>query len=75
MLHADVMEGKVDHHGQFFNVKVMFPHTSQIPVLISTLGKESISTGWRKSLMEHFHLMLSSSVFESRTAIPTLHTG
>ena len=34
-------EGNVDHHGHFFNVVVTFPRTSQIPLLISALGKKA----------------------------------
>ena len=38
VLHTALWDGKVDHHGKFFNVKLTLPHTAQIPVLISTLG-------------------------------------
>ena len=38
VLRTELREGKVDHHGKFFNVKVSISHTAQIPVLISTLG-------------------------------------
>src|SRR5918994_3314889 len=38
VLRRELREGKVDHHGKFFNVKVSISHTAQIPVLISTLG-------------------------------------
>jgi F420-dependent oxidoreductase-like protein len=38
VLRTALWEGKVDHHGKFFNVKVSMSHTAQIPVLISTLG-------------------------------------
>ena len=41
VLRAALWEGKVDHHGQFFNVVVTFPRTAQIPLLISTLGKKA----------------------------------
>ncbi|MFL6471650.1 MAG: LLM class flavin-dependent oxidoreductase [Nitrososphaeraceae archaeon] len=40
VLRAAIWEGKVDHHGHFYNVVVTLPRTSQIPVLISTLGKK-----------------------------------
>ena len=40
VLRAALWEGKVDHHGHFYNVVVTLPRTSQIPVLISTLGKK-----------------------------------
>jgi F420-dependent oxidoreductase-like protein len=41
VLRAALWEGKVDHHGQFFNVIVALPRTTQTPVLISTLGKKA----------------------------------
>src|SRR5215213_413372 len=41
VLAAALWEGKVYHHGQFFNVVVTLPRTTQTPVLISTLGKKA----------------------------------
>ena len=41
VLHSILWDGKVDHHGEFFNVVIEFPRTAQIPVLISTLGKKA----------------------------------
>jgi alkanesulfonate monooxygenase SsuD/methylene tetrahydromethanopterin reductase-like flavin-dependent oxidoreductase (luciferase family) len=41
VLRAALWEGKVDHRGQFFNVVVTLPRTTQTPVLISTLGKKA----------------------------------
>jgi alkanesulfonate monooxygenase SsuD/methylene tetrahydromethanopterin reductase-like flavin-dependent oxidoreductase (luciferase family) len=41
VLHSILWDGKVDHHGEFFNVIVEFPRTAQIPVLVSTLGKKA----------------------------------
>jgi F420-dependent oxidoreductase-like protein len=41
VLRAALWEGSVDYHGRFFNVKVTFPRTAQIPVLISTLRKKA----------------------------------
>lgn len=41
VLRAALWEGKVDHHGQFFNVVITLPRTTQTPVLISTLGKKA----------------------------------
>jgi len=41
VLRNALWEGRVDHHGHFFNVKVMLPRKAQIPVLISTLGKKA----------------------------------
>ena len=39
VLRAALWQGKVDHHGHFYNVIATLPRTSQIPILISTLGK------------------------------------
>jgi alkanesulfonate monooxygenase SsuD/methylene tetrahydromethanopterin reductase-like flavin-dependent oxidoreductase (luciferase family) len=41
VLRAALWEGKVDHHGHFFNVIVTLSRTTQTPVLISTLGKKA----------------------------------
>ena len=41
VLHSILRDGKVDHHGEFFNIVIEFPRTAQIPVLISTLGKKA----------------------------------
>jgi alkanesulfonate monooxygenase SsuD/methylene tetrahydromethanopterin reductase-like flavin-dependent oxidoreductase (luciferase family) len=41
VLRAALWDGKVDHHGHFFNVLVTLPRTSQIPILISTLRKSA----------------------------------
>ena len=41
VLHSIFMDGKVNHHGEFFNIVIEFPRTAQIPVLISTLGKKA----------------------------------
>ena len=32
-------DGKVNHHGEFYNIEATFPRTAQIPIFISTLGK------------------------------------
>ena len=41
VLHAALWEGRVDHHGKFYNVVATLPRTSQTPVLISTLGEKA----------------------------------
>lgn len=41
VLRAALWEGKVDHHGQFYNVAVNLPRASQFPVLVSTLGEKA----------------------------------
>jgi F420-dependent oxidoreductase-like protein len=37
ILHAALWEGKVDHHGRFFNVVATLPRKAEIPILISAL--------------------------------------
>ena len=39
VIRTALWDGKVDHHGEFFNVVTTMPRTAQIPLLISTLGK------------------------------------
>jgi alkanesulfonate monooxygenase SsuD/methylene tetrahydromethanopterin reductase-like flavin-dependent oxidoreductase (luciferase family) len=41
ILRTVLWEGKIDHHGKFFNVKLSLPRKAQIPILISTLGKKA----------------------------------
>jgi len=41
VLRAALWEGKVDHHGHFFNVVVTMPRTAPVQLLISTLGKKA----------------------------------
>lgn len=42
VLRAALWVGKVNHHhGHFYNVEAMFPRTAQIPIFISTLGKNA----------------------------------
>ena len=41
VLRAALWEGKVDHHGQFYNVAATLPRTSQVPVLVSALGEKA----------------------------------
>jgi F420-dependent oxidoreductase-like protein len=41
VLRTVLWEGKVDHRGKFFNVKLSLPHKAQIPILISTLGMKA----------------------------------
>ena len=41
VLHSILRDGKIDHHGKFFDIVIEFPRTAQIPVLISTLGKKA----------------------------------
>jgi alkanesulfonate monooxygenase SsuD/methylene tetrahydromethanopterin reductase-like flavin-dependent oxidoreductase (luciferase family) len=41
VLRAILWEGKVNHHGEFFNVEVTSPSTPRLPILISTLGEKA----------------------------------
>jgi len=41
VLRAALWEGKVNHHGHFFNVAAIMSRTAKIPLLISTLGKKA----------------------------------
>ena len=73
MLRAALWEGKVDHHEHFFNVIVTLPRTTQIPVLISTVGKKAfqlageIADGALSSMCPVSYLL--------HTGIPALRTA
>jgi alkanesulfonate monooxygenase SsuD/methylene tetrahydromethanopterin reductase-like flavin-dependent oxidoreductase (luciferase family) len=41
VLRGLLWEGKVNYHGEFFNVEVISPSTPRIPILISTLGEKA----------------------------------
>jgi F420-dependent oxidoreductase-like protein len=41
VLRAILWEGKVNYHGEFFNVEVTSSSTPRIPILISTLGEKA----------------------------------
>ncbi|HJR49333.1 MAG TPA: LLM class flavin-dependent oxidoreductase [Nitrososphaeraceae archaeon] len=41
VLRSILWDGRVDHHGEFFNIVIEFLTTAQIPVLISTLRKRA----------------------------------
>jgi alkanesulfonate monooxygenase SsuD/methylene tetrahydromethanopterin reductase-like flavin-dependent oxidoreductase (luciferase family) len=41
VLRAALWEGKVEHHGQFYNVVATLPRRSRIPVLVSALGEKA----------------------------------
>ena len=69
VLRTVLWEGKVDHHGQFFNVKVTFPSTSQIPVLISTLGKKAFQLAGE--IADGALSFMCPVPYLIRTAIPT----
>jgi F420-dependent oxidoreductase-like protein len=41
VLRAALWDGKVSHHGEFFNIEAVFPATPQIPIFMSALGKKA----------------------------------
>jgi alkanesulfonate monooxygenase SsuD/methylene tetrahydromethanopterin reductase-like flavin-dependent oxidoreductase (luciferase family) len=41
VVRAVLWDGKVDRHGEFYNVEATFPRTAQVPIFISTLGKNA----------------------------------
>ena len=73
VLRAILWEGKVNHHGEFFNVVVTLPNTPRIPILISTLGEKAfrlageIADGALSWLCPFSYLL--------RTGLPALRTG
>jgi len=40
-LRAVLWEGKVNHHGEFFNVVVTSPNAARLPILVSALGEKA----------------------------------
>jgi F420-dependent oxidoreductase-like protein len=73
VLRAALWEGKVDHHGHFYNVVVTFPRTSQIPVLVSTLGKKAFQLAGE--IADGALSWMCPVPYLLRTGIPTLRTA
>jgi F420-dependent oxidoreductase-like protein len=73
VLHAALWEGKVDHHGQFFNVVVTLPRTTQTPVLISTLGKKAFQLAGE--IADGALSWVCPVPYLLNTGIPTLRTA
>jgi F420-dependent oxidoreductase-like protein len=73
VLRAALWEGKVDHHGQFYNVVVTLPRTSQVPVLISTLGEKAFQLAGEVS--DGALSWVCPVQYLLRTGIPTLRTS
>jgi alkanesulfonate monooxygenase SsuD/methylene tetrahydromethanopterin reductase-like flavin-dependent oxidoreductase (luciferase family) len=73
VLRAVLWDGKVDHHGEFFNVVVTLPSPPRIPILISTLGEKAfqlageVADGALSWLCPVSYLM--------RTGLPALRRG
>jgi len=73
VLRAALWEAKVDHHGHFYNAIVTFPRTSQIPVLISTLGKKAFQLAGE--IADGALSWMCPVSYLLRTAIPALHAA
>jgi alkanesulfonate monooxygenase SsuD/methylene tetrahydromethanopterin reductase-like flavin-dependent oxidoreductase (luciferase family) len=73
VLHAALWEGKVDHHGHFFNVIVTLPCTTQTPVLISTLGKKAFQLAGE--IADGALSLVCPVSYLLHTAIPALRTA
>jgi F420-dependent oxidoreductase-like protein len=41
VVRAALWDGKVNHHGEFYAAEATFPRTAQVPIFISTLGKNA----------------------------------
>jgi F420-dependent oxidoreductase-like protein len=73
ILHAALWEGKVDHHGDFYNVAATLPRTSQIPVLISTLGEKAFQLAGQ--IVDGALSWVCSVPYLLHTGIPALRTS
>src|SRR4051794_9723546 len=80
VLRTVLWEGKVDHRGKFFNVKVSLPRTAQIPILISTLGKKAFQLAGEiadgaLSWVCPVHYLISSGIPALRNGAATTTTA
>ena len=73
VLRTALWEGKVDHHGKFFNVKVSMSRTAQIPVLISTLGMKAFQLAGE--IADGALSWVCPVPYLIRTGIPALRTA
>jgi F420-dependent oxidoreductase-like protein len=73
ILHAALWEGKVDHHGDFYNITATLPRTPQIPVLISTLGEKAFQLAGR--IADGALSWVCPIPYLLRTGIPALRTS
>jgi F420-dependent oxidoreductase-like protein len=73
ILRAALWEGKVNHHGYFYNVVATLPHTPQIPVLISTLGEKAFHLAGQ--IADGALSWVCPVRYLLSTGIPTLHTS
>lgn len=73
VLRTALWEGKVDHHGKFFNVKASMLHTAQVPVLISTLGMKAFQLAGE--IADGALSWVCPVPYLIRTGIPALRTA
>jgi F420-dependent oxidoreductase-like protein len=73
ILHAALWEGKVDHHGDFYNVAATLPRKPQIPVLISTLGEKAFQLAGQ--IADGALSWVCPVPYLLHTGIPALHTS
>src|SRR3954469_9971635 len=73
VLRTVLWEGKVDHRGKFFNVKLSLPHTAQIPILISTLGMKAFQLAGE--IADGALSWVCPVQYLRRTGIPALRTS
>jgi F420-dependent oxidoreductase-like protein len=66
-------EGKVNYHGEFFNVEVTSPSTPQIPILISTLGEKAFQLAGE--IADGALSWLCPVSYLLRTGLPALRKG
>lgn len=73
VLRAVLWGGKVNHHGEFFNVEVTSPSTPQIPILISTLGEKAFQLAGE--IADGALSWLCPVPYLLRTGLPALRKG
>jgi F420-dependent oxidoreductase-like protein len=73
VLRAALWEGKVDHHGQLYNVVATLPRTSQTPLLISTLGEKAFQLAGE--VADGALSWVCPVPYLLRTGIPALHAS
>jgi alkanesulfonate monooxygenase SsuD/methylene tetrahydromethanopterin reductase-like flavin-dependent oxidoreductase (luciferase family) len=73
ILRAALWDGKVDHHGEFFNAVATMPRTAQIPIFISTLGKKAFHLAGR--IADGAITWVCPMSYLTNTGIPTLRSS
>ena len=73
VLRAILWEGKVNYHGEFFNIEVTSPSTPRIPILISTLGEKAFQLAGE--IADGALSWLCPVPYLLRTGLPALRKG